>query len=75
MQRKIFHLEYKHKAGMGKHKYYTTLSQLCRFNPLIGVGYETLKRKAWTEAYENKNVIIHPGELIDKTAPHPKEGG
>lgn len=67
MKRKIYHLEYKHKEGDGKHRYYTSLLNLCRFNPLIGVKYPTLARKSFEEPYENKTVIIHYGELIDKT--------
>ena len=74
-EKRIYHLEYKHKAGREKHTYYTTLTQLCRFNPLIGTSYHTLARLDFKEQYENPTVIIHKGNLVDVTVKKIKKGG
>jgi hypothetical protein len=61
--RKLFHLEYKHKSGSEKHKYYLNLRQLCESNPLMRVSYSTLSKIKSLKVFDNQTVIIRVGEL------------
>jgi len=65
--KKIFHLENKIKSGKGKHKYYTSLTQLVRYNE-ITKSLVTIRRHDFTEGpFETFEHIIHKGEIVDKT--------
>lgn len=70
---KIFHLENKLKSGKGKHKYYTGLPQLLRFNK-VSVSLRTLRSHDFDSGpYETFEHKIFRGNLVDKTVPHPKQ--
>jgi hypothetical protein len=56
--RKIFHLTLKPST----HRYYCTLTRLCKFNKL-GVSKAKLDRWDWSKEFENDICVIRKGEL------------
>ena len=53
--RKIFHLEIKSENS---HKYYGSLSALCRENPNLDISKFSLDRFDFSEPFENETCII-----------------
>lgn len=66
---KIYHLEQKKEAKKNKHRYYTSIPQLMRYNEeQVGVSLRTLRSHDFSKGpYEGAAYLIHKGELIDKT--------